>query len=487
MAPALLFLALGRRRPFALGLLHGVVAWCFAIPWIVSTLTVYGQLDGWLAGLSLLLLAAYLGLYTALFAALGARLWRAGDVLSLAALPALWVALEVARGWLLTGFPWNLAAYAWLEVPGALTISSWIGAWGVSYLTLVPGLGLAQAARTRRWEPAALGLLAPALLLALGARFAAPGGGLSGEVREAVIVQPNSPARPTFDARVVEADYQRLVESSRAACRPDALLVWPESAAWPFAWPGDARLARDVGELAARGCPVLLNTPTEAGGRSFNSVVLVAEDGVERYDKRHLVPFGEYVPLAGVFSWLDKIARNAGDFSAAERLDLLDWRGERLGAAICYEIVFPGEVAELTRAGASALVTVTNDSWYGPTSAPWQHLAAARFRAAENRRWLLRAAITGVSAVVRPDGSLSSSLGVGQEGTLRARFVGRSDLSPFARAPWLVPAACLSLFLIALARALRAHQGSSPNQRSRPKPIMAEPSRGSSSSSRGQE
>jgi apolipoprotein N-acyltransferase len=458
-----------------------------AIPWIVSTLTVYGQLEGWLAGLSLLLLAAYLGLYTALFTAFGARLWRSGDLLSLAALPALWVALEVARGWVFTGFPWNLAAYAWLAIPGALPISAWIGAWGVSYLALVPGLALARAAVARRWEPAALGLLIPATLLACGARWAAPEGMGGRAVREAAIVQPNTPARPRFDAAQVEADYRRLIERSRPACRPGALLLWPESAAWPFAWPDDARLARDVEELAARGCSVLVNTPTAAGAadRYFNSVVLVSAGGVERYDKRHLVPFGEYVPLAGVFGWLDKIARNAGDFSTAERLELLDWSGERLGAAICYEVVFPGEVAALTRAGATALVTVTNDSWYGPTAAPWQHLAAARFRAAENRRWLLRAAITGVSAVVRPDGSVSSTLGVGQEGTLSARFVGRTDLSPYTRAPWLVPAASVLLALAGLVRARRPHQGSSPNQRSMPKPTIAEPSRGSSSSSRG--
>ena len=410
---------------------------------------------GWLAGLALLLLALFLGLYTALFTALGARLWRAGDMVSLAALPALWVALEVARGWLFTGFPWNLAAYSWLAIPGALPSAAWIGAWGISYLALLPGLGLARAAVARRWEPAALGLLVPALLLALGARWAVPDPRAPGAVRAAAIVQPNTPARPTFDAVQIEADYRRLVELSRAACRPGELLIWPESAAWPYAWPRDPRLRQDVEELVGRGCAVLLNTPSEAGGKSFNSVVLISAEGAGRYDKRHLVPFGEYVPLAGLFGWLDKIARNAGDFSAAAALDLLDWRGERLGAAICYEVVFPGEVAALTRAGASVLVTVTNDSWYGASAAPWQHLAAARFRAAENRRWLLRAAITGVSAVVRPDGSLASSLGVGEEGTLRARFEGRRDLSPFARAPWLVPAAAGLLAAAALVRARR--------------------------------
>ncbi len=453
LAPAALFLLLGRRRPFLLGWLYGVATWVAAIPWIVPTLTNYGQLEGWLAGLSLLLLAGYLGLFTALFAALGARLWRAGDPLALAALPALWVGFELLRGWALSGFPWNLAAYAWLAVPGALPLAAWIGAWGVSFLALVPGLGLARALAVRRWEPAALALLIPAALLPVAARWAVPADAPAAG-REARIVQPNIPARPYFDAALVEADYRRLIERSRAVCKPGTLLIWPESAAWPFAWPRDPVLERDVAELAGRGCAVLLNTPTESGDRTFNSVALVADGrAAERYDKRHLVPFGEYVPFAGAISWLDKIARNAGDFSPAEELRLLEWGGERLGAAICYEVVFPGEVAALARAGATALVTVTNDAWYGDSAAPWQHLAAARFRAAENRRWLLRAAITGVSAVVRPDGSLASSLGVGEEGTLFAHFAGRRDLSPYTRAPWLVPGALLLLAAAALLRA----------------------------------
>jgi apolipoprotein N-acyltransferase len=458
-APLALFGLLGRRAPFRLGLVQGAVTWVVALPWIVSTLTTYGQLDGWFAALLLLLLGLYLGLYTALFAWLGARLWRCGDLLSLAALPALWVSLELQRGWLITGFPWNLAAYAWLEVPGALPLAAWVGAWGVSYLALVPALGGARALAARRWEPAALALLLPAALLPMAGRWAVPATGAGHPLREARLLQPDIPALPVFDAARIEADYQRLIERARAACQPDGLLIWPESAAWPYSWPRDARLAADLAELGQRGCTTLFNTPTESGGRTFNSAVLLAPDGAsQRYDKRHLVPFGEYVPLAGALPWLGRIARNAGDFAPAEEIRLLAWNGERLGAAICYEVVFPGEVAALSRAGATVLVTVTNDSWYGDSSAPWQHLAAARFRAAENRRWLLRAAITGVSAVVRPDGSLASSLGVGEEGTLEARFQGRADLSPFARAPWLVPAACALLALAGLVRARRPPQ-----------------------------
>jgi apolipoprotein N-acyltransferase len=145
------------------------------------------------------------------------------------------------------------------------------------------------------------------------------------------------------------------------------------------------------------------------------------------------------VPLRAVFPFLGKIARTVGDFQAAEGVSLLDWRDERIGVAVCFEVVFPGETAELVREGATLLATVTNDAWYGDTAAPRQHLRAARFRAAENRRWLLRAAVTGISAIVRPDGTLAAELGVGEEGTIPVPVFGRRDLSPYTRAPWLVP------------------------------------------------
>lgn len=440
------------RRAFLLGWLHGIVAWGVGLSWIVETLTTYGQLDGWLAGLALLLLAAYLGLYHALFAWLGAPLWRSRLRFAWLGLPALWVLLELARGFLVTGFPWNLAAHAWVDLPGALPLSAWIGVWGVSFVVLFANVALATAVARRKWELAALALLVPALVVAVAGRWG-DGGALGGPERLAVIVQPDTPNQVGFDVRRFEEDYARLLAMSRDACAPGALLVWPESAAWPLVHGRDPRLEADLAELAAYGCPVLFNSireETAAGERYFNSMLLRATDGgLERYDKRHLVPFGEYVPLRSALPFLRRIARNAGDFSPAEGIELLAWQGERLGGAICYEVVFPFEVAATVAAGATALVTVTNDAWYGDTAAPWQHLAAARFRAAESRRWLLRAAITGVSAAIAPDGSVRGQLGVGERGTIAARFRGRTDRSPFTRTPWLVPALCVVLFGVA--------------------------------------
>ncbi len=458
-----LIVLLGRPRGWALGWLHGVVYWLAAIPWIRPTLETYGGLPTWLAALLLLLLCLYLGAYHAVFAALGGPLWRRGGLLALLGLPALWVALEWLRAHLFSGFPWNLAAYAWTEVPGALPIAAWIGAYGVSFLLLLANVGATAALVRRPRMTGAAAVLGCLLALALGARWGdgapAPGAARNGRSAAAApvrLLQPNTPNLAVWDPVRARAGYRRIIDLSRRACdEPGALLVWPESAAWPRSWGTSAELRRDLESIVAAGCPVLFNSTGERAESTYNSLLLLDREGVSgRYDKRHLVPFGEYVPLARAFFFLDKIARNAGAFAAGSEAAPLAWGEQRLGPAICFEVVFPAEVAEQVRAGATVLVTVTNDAWYGDTSAPHQHFRAVRFRAAETRRPFLRAAITGISAVVEADGSVRQLLGVGEEGLLRTRIAGRTGLSPYVRWPSLVPAGAsiAALFAIFLVR-----------------------------------
>jgi apolipoprotein N-acyltransferase len=254
------------------------------------------------------------------------------------------------------------------------------------------------------------------------------------------LIQPNIPNLIEYDPVTVLRNYRKLIDASTEACQPGTLVVWPESAAWPFSFVRDAELQADLNSLVHRGCTVLFNSSHPVEESFYNSAYLLTPEGtVHRYDKRHLVPFGEYIPFRGLFSWMDKLARNAGEFRAAAGMTLLPWEREQIGMAICYEVVYPEEVTQLVRKGATLLVTITNDAWYGDTWAPWQHYRAARFRAAENRRPLLRAAITGVSAVIGADGSVWSQLGVFKEGVIRARVLGRTEITPYARLPWLFP------------------------------------------------
>jgi apolipoprotein N-acyltransferase len=463
LALAPLVLLMQARRPGWLGWLHGFVYWMTALWWIPPTLVTYGRMPFPAAVPLVGLLAAYLALFHAAFAGFGAWIWRRGGLLPWLGLPALWVALEWLRTYLGGGFPWNLAAYAWTDVPGALPLSAALGAYGISFLLVFAATGVALAFTRRRWEPLAAGFAVPLLLLALGGRW-----GTRFEVGrfERLAENPGTPIRllqpnianlTAWNEGLALRNYRQVLDLSRAACQEGALVVLPESATWPFSFERDPDVRRDLQELVRSGCTVLFNSDHAEKNFLYNSAYLLSPGGTTaRYDKRHLVPFGEYVPFRGVFSFVDKLSREAGEYRPGENARLLPWGDERLGMAICYEVVFPEEVADLARSGATVLVTITNDAWYGDTAAPWQHFRAARFRAAENRRPMLRAAITGISALIAPDGSVRTSIGPFREGVIRGRVLGEHALSPFARCPWLVPMLSTVLALAALVVAGRA-------------------------------
>jgi apolipoprotein N-acyltransferase len=453
-----LFLVLGteRRKAVWLAYAHGVAFWLTSMSWIAPTMETYGQLPSWLAVALCIALGLYLGSFSGIFGWLGVSLWRRGGWLAWAGLPALWVAVEWLRAhYLMNGFPWNLAAYAWSEMPGALPLAAWIGAYGVSFVLVFANVAIARSLVRRDWRTGVVSILCCLLVLAAAGRFRAvtpepaPGQGLP--VR---LLQPNITNLVEWDEQLVRQNYSKVVSWSESACDlPGALVVWPESAAWPFSFDRHAELRADLEELVTAGCPILFNSTSEKDGIFYNSVLLLGPQGLAgRYHKRHLVPFGEYVPLGRWLPFVDKLARNAGDYRAGPELMLLPWGEEWLGAALCFEVVFPFEVAATVRQGATLLVTVTNDAWYGDTAAPWQHYRAARFRAAESRRFLMRAAITGVSGLIAPDGSVVSQLGVGEEGVIRGEVVARQDLSPYTRAPWLIPLLCVLVAGFAILR-----------------------------------
>ncbi|MCP3963231.1 MAG: apolipoprotein N-acyltransferase [bacterium] len=449
-----LILLLGRRRAVLWGWLFAFCLWLGSMYWIAGTLQTFGGLTPALALVAQVLLALYLGFDQVVFVFLGRRIWRRGVWISLWALPALWVAIEWLRGVAFGRFPWNLAAYAWADVPGALPLTAWVGSFGVSWLLVFANVCVAVAWRRRRWEAAATGVLLALLVLIVAGRWSdgeavrSPGAG-----REVRVIQPNSTIVHTWEESW--DNYRRLIAMSDAECdgRVPAgerrLLVWPESAAWPHSYGTSERLRDDLARLTERGCDVLLGSQIDEGEKYFNSVLLVSKEGpVGNYSKRKLVPWGEYVPLKDVLPFMGRVARAAGDFTPGRSTALLPWRDERLAAAICYEVIFGGAVAEQVRDGATVLVTVTNDAWYGDTTAPHQHFRAARFRAAENRRPLIRAALTGISGLIDRRGDVTGRLGVGERGVLRGRITGARSLSPYSRAPWLVPLACAVLAVL---------------------------------------
>lgn len=480
LALAPFFLLLSSPYPARLALLWGFVYWLVSLSWIPPTLVTFGNLAPPLGWALFALLALYLALFPSLFALVVGRVWRRARPLSaLLAAASVWVLLEWMRGWLFSGFPWNLTAYAWIATPGALEVSAWIGAFGVSALVVVANGGVALGVRRRDWRLTAWALLVPLLVLGTAWRWnvradlearnlemrSSPAA--ESEALPIRVLQPDIPNLLVWDAARNRAHYEALIELSHRACdRPGALLIWPESAAWPRRLGRDAELERDLAALAERGCSVLLNTVRSGSeGELFNAATLVSPDGSRTYyDKRHLVPWGEYVPLGDLLPAIDSLARNAGEFTAGGELRLLDVDGHRLGAAICYEVVFPRHVAASVRAGATALVSITNDDWYGPTAARWQHLRAARFRAAETRRTLLRAAITGVSAIVRPDGSVAQRALPGERRILSMDLDARRGLTPYARFGRFLPVLLLVVGGFAIFRSGRAGSAVEPGE-----------------------
>lgn len=461
LVPLLYLLGDARRsrwRLAVLALVHGVMSWLVSMPWIPPTVVTFGHLAPALAWVLFLLLALYLSLYQAAFAVLARSSATRGAAWAIFVPPAAWVAVEWVRGTPLGSFnfPWNLSAYAWVDVPGALPLSAWIGPYGIGYLVLLTNAAFAWSLRRRSAVPGLLVAGSVAVLLLVGARFSRPAGDAEPRLRRPVrIVQPNQEilAEPGAGA---EAGYRRLVERSEAECRAEGtLLVWPESAAWPHSWEGSAILRRDLHRLAERGCETILNTPRfESNEVYYNSAMLVSRAGpLAVYDKRFLVPYGEQVPLAGLFPFIGHLARMSGTYTPGKEVALLPWGEERLGLGICYEVVFPEAMAEEARAGATLLVNISNDAWYGDSSAPRQLFRAARFRAAENRRLMLRAALTGISGVVGRRGEVLARIELGRPGMIAERVAGSSELTPYARFPWIVPLLSALVVVSAIFRA----------------------------------
>ncbi len=377
------------------------------------------------------------------------------------ALPGLWVRSNGCAACCSPASPGTSRPMPWTDVPGRAAARGLDRRRAGSRSWCVwRARGLARGRRRRPLAAAAVGLLLaaapPGAGRALGLRESAGRRCATRAVRPArrcwpagAIVQPNIPEPVVLRPGAVAADYRRLIALSTEACQPgDAGALAGERRLAVLLRPATRSSEADLAALSRAGCSVLLNsTPKTAQvDATFNSASCSrGGDGPTRYDKRHLVPFGEYVPLAEALLLHRKLARNAGDFSpaAASCRCCSTGSGSGSGRPSATRSSSPSEVAELTRAGATVLVSMTNDAWYGDTAAPWQHLRAARFRAAENRRPLLRAAITGVSAVIAPDGSAARrGSGVSESGLLPALGSrGGRDLTPVRARALAVPGA----------------------------------------------
>jgi apolipoprotein N-acyltransferase len=422
---------------FLQGWAGGFVFWFGVCYWIQFVLEVHGGLGRWGGWASFALFAVLKGLHMAVFATLAGFLMpRSSNQMSPWAMPAvaaLWAGLERTHGEL--GFTWLQLGNAGVDMDIAMRLAPYTGVYGLSFLFALLACALALVALRRpRVELSWLALL---LVLPFLPSLPPPAEG----TEAVLVVQPNIDSEAQFTAESVAELERNLAVLSRApgTALPGAgLIVWPEAPA-PFylasemfrAYMGGiARAAHEYFLLGALG--------QAADGAPLNSAVMVTPDGTleDRYDKMYLVPFGEFVPP--VFGWVNRISHEAGDFEPGKRVVTFpmvgpNGDGHTVGAFICYESAFPDLVRQFTHAGAQVLINISNDGYFGTSAAREQHLSLVRMRAAENRRWILRATNDGITAVVDPAGRVTERLPILRQMSATMRVSYETALTPYVR------------------------------------------------------
>ena len=409
-------------RAFLLGLTTGVIYFCGTLYWITRVMVVHGGLQPWVAVLVNALLIAYLALFPGLFAVVVRRIVARFGPPALMAAPLVWVATELGRTHIFGGFPWVLLGYSQASVLPIAQLASVFGVYGVSALVSGVSAGLAvfglsvgksptEAGRNARYVP----LLAPFVFVTAiavwgSARVAAADWTRTGEPVRVGLVQGNVDQAQKWDPARATAIFDEYLRMTRQAIADGAqVVIWPESST-PFFFEENRPGAEQVRAIARQArVPILLGSDQIDHGppeRYYNSAFLVRADGTTAgaYRKIHLVPFGEYVPLRKLLFFAAPLVEVVSEFSPGDSAVLLPVNGHLVSTAICYEIVYPALVRSFVAGGSELLTTITNDAWFGRTSAPYQHFAQASMRAIENGRYLVRSANTGISGVVDPYG-----------------------------------------------------------------------------------
>lgn len=454
------------RRALVLGWVAGAAHFAFVLSWIIEPFLVDVATHGWMAPFALILMAGGMALFWALPAWLG---WRAGHTLAgrVGAVAALVLAGEILRGVLFTGFPWALLGHVWIDTPVA-QLAALGGAPLLSALTLTLAGLLALAWMRGALKPrrAAAALIAAVALAGVSwawgmVRTVQPVALTDTRVR---LVQANIPQHLKWQRDLLRDHFLAHLDLSQGDAPVD-LVLWPETAA-PFFLDTPADGLQAVADAA--GVPVLLGI--DRRGRSalgavqyFNSAALIGPDGAVQavYDKHHLVPFGEYIPLVG--AWADSAgigglaARLVSGYTPGAGPQVLDLgRAGRVLPLICYEAIFPRNLRTAER--PDWIAHLTNDAWFGQWLGPQQHLAQAQLRAIETGLPVLRAANTGISAVIDPYGQVLARLDLGVRGALDARVPAVLVQTPYGRwgdGPWWLWAGFVVLFSLWRARKRR--------------------------------
>lgn len=461
---------------FRRGMLFGLSHFVSLLYWLVPTMVTYGHLPFILSIGILFLFAAILSLVFIAPAIYGISLVGRTPARILIFFPLFWVGTEFLRSFLFSGFPWGLLGYSQYQQLHLIQLSDMFGVYGVSGVIAFANGALflgALAISGQSWRGQAV-----KRRLALGSVTAAAvwvgAAWVYGDLRisqidrlaaqaprmRVAVIQGNIEQSQKWDRafQVATIDtYNRLSLSTKPQA-PD-LIVWPESAA-PFYFLAEAPPTRMVMQgITAAGAHFLIGAPSfELRGKQadyFNSAYLVGPGGevLGKYDKAHLVPYGEYTPFKEYLPFLGKIVEHVGDFKPGVKGHTLEMQGRKLGVQICYEIIFPALARAMVQNGAALLITITNDAWYGTTAGPYQHFSLAVLRAVENRRALARAANTGISGFVDPAGRVMDPTPLMEEATVVRELPLLDTATVYTQFGDVFGSACLGIALVAAIRA----------------------------------
>ncbi len=433
-----------KTQAFWIGWLSGTIAFTGMMAWVVTAMNTYGKVPLVISYGLMLLLTAYLGLYVGLYSAGAVWFQTLIPRYGLFAAPCLWVSLELIRTYVLSGLPWGLLGYSQYRQIEVIQIADHMGVYGVSFLIVLVNVALAELLSwlmplLRGFRPAKLPweLVAVAVLLVtlsweygLGALSGAPFSDIPRSSISVGVVQPNVDQAVKWDNAYREETLARFDRLTGRLGSATDLVIWPE-AATPFVFEREPVYQLQLIALAHRAqAPILFGSPAlrfypDRRPYLLNSAYLLSPDGqlLGRYDKHHLVPFGEYIPFkSSLLFFLDKLVEGIGDFEAGPGPTIMTMTPKprsapagmaettpgpvKFGVAICYEVIFPNLVRQFATNGAEFLVTVTNDAWFGRSSAPSQHFAMVVFRSVENHLAFARAANTGISGFIDPFGRI---------------------------------------------------------------------------------
>jgi apolipoprotein N-acyltransferase len=458
---------------FRMGFITGLIHFLSLLYWVVPVMRTYGFLPIYLAVSVLFLFSAVLAVFIALFSMAITGIGQKPARLMIMT-PMVWVALEYVRSFIFSGFPWELIGYSQFTRLQLIQISDIFGVYGISALIAFSNATIFITLlyfSKRRWQGTDISkrLVRSSLIvlsIALGVTWSYGYGRLkaidnliaSSPSARITVVQGNVDQAikwdPAFQIDTVKK-YNRLSSAAREN-RPD-LIVWPESAT-PFYFLYDIRPSELVFEgIQQTATDHLIGSPsfvqTDNRVEYYNSAYLINPNmkHMGKYDKAHLVPFGEYVPFKKWLPFLGKIVAQVGDFRPGKKGETLPWRNYQLGVQICYEIIFPGLSRALVRNNASLLINITNDAWFGKTSGPYQHFSMTVFRALENRRALARAANTGISGFIDPAGRILASTPLLQETTMTRALPLLKEKTFYTRFGDMFAQTCLVLALLVTA------------------------------------